>query len=288
MRYVGQRLCETRRNHTTRPHHIDANWADWIPVLKERALSILADAKQIAVRNLGRTASADPIWENTQDQDHRMKHSTSGVRRPREGARPGWRSNSLSVSASRQLWKQRPPIRDPSETRPPVGHEDHFTKHSRDWTASTTERSRTTDRPNKTSVGFLVRARESKSLVPGVRNREAVKTETKDKTSIPKPPSRPYDQRDSTKNRGVFRLHNNRDPPRKGERNKLLGFSGQRRRSDPKAIMAAGASKWRTAVDPSSGRTYYYHVDTRETQWRKPLDLASDEEKEEMRKKEER
>ena len=51
--------------------------------------------------------------------------------------------------------------------------------------------------------------------------------------------------------------------------------------------MTAAKSLWRTATDPASGRTYYYHVETRETQWRKPLELASDQEKEDMRKKEE-
>jgi hypothetical protein len=48
------------------------------------------------------------------------------------------------------------------------------------------------------------------------------------------------------------------------------------------------SSKWKTAEDAQSGRTYYYHTETRETQWRKPLALASETEKEEMRTKEER
>lgn len=48
------------------------------------------------------------------------------------------------------------------------------------------------------------------------------------------------------------------------------------------------SSKWKTAEDAQSGRTYYYHTETRETQWRKPLALASETEKEEMRTKEDR
>jgi len=44
--------------------------------------------------------------------------------------------------------------------------------------------------------------------------------------------------------------------------------------------------EWRSAVDPKSGRTYYYNVRTRETQWRKPMELASPEERKEMVDKE--
>jgi len=47
-------------------------------------------------------------------------------------------------------------------------------------------------------------------------------------------------------------------------------------------------SKWKTAVDPKTGRTYYYHSDTRATQWDKPLELASKEERIEMERKERR
>lgn len=43
---------------------------------------------------------------------------------------------------------------------------------------------------------------------------------------------------------------------------------------------------WKSAVDPKSGRTYYYDAITRETQWRKPLELASPSERAAMALKE--
>lgn len=45
-------------------------------------------------------------------------------------------------------------------------------------------------------------------------------------------------------------------------------------------------SDWDSAVDPQSGRTYYYNAVTRETQWRKPMELASDDERILMEEKE--
>ncbi len=47
-------------------------------------------------------------------------------------------------------------------------------------------------------------------------------------------------------------------------------------------------SQWKSAVDPRSGQTYYFHEITRETQWRKPMELASDEEKSAMEEKEQK
>jgi hypothetical protein len=41
-------------------------------------------------------------------------------------------------------------------------------------------------------------------------------------------------------------------------------------------------NEWRSAVDIKSGRTYYFNVKTLETQWRKPLELASESERAEM------
>jgi hypothetical protein len=43
--------------------------------------------------------------------------------------------------------------------------------------------------------------------------------------------------------------------------------------------MAPKKKEWRSAVDPKTGRTYYYDAITRETQWRKPLELATPEER---------
>jgi len=45
---------------------------------------------------------------------------------------------------------------------------------------------------------------------------------------------------------------------------------------------------WRSAIDAKTGRTYYYDVLTRETQWRKPIELASEEERLAMERKEQK
>ena len=52
-------------------------------------------------------------------------------------------------------------------------------------------------------------------------------------------------------------------------------------------IMSRSGSKqdhvdWKSAVDPKTGRVYYYNKKTRVSQWKKPLELASDTEREEM------
>ena len=46
------------------------------------------------------------------------------------------------------------------------------------------------------------------------------------------------------------------------------------------------AACWKTAIDPKSGRTYYYNTKTLETQWRKPLCCASPSERRAAIKKE--
>jgi len=48
------------------------------------------------------------------------------------------------------------------------------------------------------------------------------------------------------------------------------------------------SSNWKSAVDPRSGQTYFFHEITRETQWRKPTELATDEEKSAMEQKEQK
>jgi hypothetical protein len=49
-----------------------------------------------------------------------------------------------------------------------------------------------------------------------------------------------------------------------------------------------GKSDWKAAVDPKSGRTYYYHGLTRETQWSMPISMASDVERAAMEERERR
>eukprot|EP00521_Asterionellopsis_glacialis_P009485 CAMPEP_0195288058 /NCGR_PEP_ID=MMETSP0707-20130614/4870_1 /TAXON_ID=33640 /ORGANISM="Asterionellopsis glacialis, Strain CCMP134" /LENGTH=1303 /DNA_ID=CAMNT_0040347877 /DNA_START=24 /DNA_END=3935 /DNA_ORIENTATION=+ len=67
--------------------------------------------------------------------------------------------------------------------------------------------------------------------------------------------------------------------------NNRLGAFGKMSQSDEEN---SAESVWREAKDPKSGRIYFYNVKTRETQWRKPTELCSEEEKEEMRIKEQK
>ena len=48
------------------------------------------------------------------------------------------------------------------------------------------------------------------------------------------------------------------------------------------------ASHWKSALDPGTGKTYFYNDITRATQWRKPAELATDEEKLAIKKKEQK
>jgi hypothetical protein len=47
-------------------------------------------------------------------------------------------------------------------------------------------------------------------------------------------------------------------------------------------------SHWKSAADLRTGRTYFYHEVTRETQWQKPTELASDSEQRVMEDKEQK
>ncbi|GMI42915.1 hypothetical protein TeGR_g12448, partial [Tetraparma gracilis] len=62
----------------------------------------------------------------------------------------------------------------------------------------------------------------------------------------------------------------------------LGGESKQQEAKEPEKK----ASQWRSAIDHSTNRTYYYDTVTRQTQWRKPLELCSAEERREIEEKE--
>lgn len=49
---------------------------------------------------------------------------------------------------------------------------------------------------------------------------------------------------------------------------------------------AVEATAWRTAVDPNTKKIYYWNIHTRESRWKKPIELATPAEREEMERKE--
>jgi hypothetical protein len=56
----------------------------------------------------------------------------------------------------------------------------------------------------------------------------------------------------------------------------------------PEGTKKSNKHDWKAAVDPKSGRTYYYHSLTRETQWSMPVEMASEEERAAMQEKEQK
>ena len=62
--------------------------------------------------------------------------------------------------------------------------------------------------------------------------------------------------------------------------------AADKKHNQSKAATAPAKQVWRSAVDPKTGRTYYYDVVTKQTQWRKPLELATDEERKAIEEKE--
>ena len=44
-------------------------------------------------------------------------------------------------------------------------------------------------------------------------------------------------------------------------------------KSPSASAVATPSSSWRSASDPTSGRTYYWHLETRERQWERPAEL---------------
>lgn len=76
--------------------------------------------------------------------------------------------------------------------------------------------------------------------------------------------------------------HNVPPPPPYPPHNKAL--EGSIIKSRPRSYRRM--VDWKSAKDPQTGRTYYYNIKTRETQWRKPMELASESERAEMEAKE--
>ena len=91
---------------------------------------------------------------------------------------------------------------------------------------------------------------------------------------------------------------NQPDEQRHGHNNKKLGTTRSRRsrlsrdsqrphvRRPRQRWVPKTMALWKEAKDPKTGRTYYYHAETRATQWSKPSELATDEERQAMEEKE--
>lgn len=55
---------------------------------------------------------------------------------------------------------------------------------------------------------------------------------------------------------------------------------------EPTRLAAGEAAAWRTALDPTTQKLYYWNIHTREARWKKPIELASPAERAEMLRKE--
>lgn len=113
-------------------------------------------------------------------------------------------------------------------------------------------------------------------------NRSTISTSSSVSTASSQRPSR----LSSSSNGG-----NNRAPSERASRfaphsSSRTNTANKMKRTKNDFSSSASQCEWRSAVDPKSGRTYYYNMRTRETQWRKPMELASPEERKEMQDKE--
>lgn len=224
---------------------------------------------------------------STRQQDEETHRGPCEDRTARSQEQQRWRSASSSaVAASRQLIRDRDNSDDarlardstrnrkPNKTsRAPSRDRDTAMRNPQEPVRDNTNNTRTTATTQQASRP-PIREPPGKTLLrhmPGLSRSSNTATKTGQKAP----------------RASVFRR---RDPPglfRGSCASVRSTDNSSHRKNNKKNNTMAAKSLWRTAQDPSTGRTYYFHVETRETQWRKPVELASDQEKEEMRKKEE-
>mmetsp|Transcript_23600 Transcript_23600/g.44898 ORF Transcript_23600/g.44898 Transcript_23600/m.44898 type:complete len:954 (-) Transcript_23600:56-2917(-) len=246
------------------------------------------------------TASSSPSTGSSQSHvrqsdlhvalDHRQPKQKMLPRVPvpfwEDGTRPtrGGGSTSLAVSDNRRLIRDRDDSEDDVSRGSRSSHFQPKMEPNKNKTAGSSFRGtgqgpHCNNNTNNSQGRSSFTENNNKKKESAVAAREPTE---KAFSHIPKP-SRPSPS-NVQEPRSVFRVHS-RDPPGRGSASTVRHTINNFHSSG--TIMTAAKSLWRTATDPASGRTYYYHVETRETQWRKPVELASDQEKEEMRKKEE-
>ena len=159
---------------------------------------------------------------------------------------------------------------------------------SSDTTTYNTHQKRNTG--NRSGLNSRVGTAESNSTGPiydpdGCQGRKPAPLNTSRSPLIRRQRRRDDDRRSSNFGNRFFCSFRFAPFKNKVEEGNVKGQSSSLPRADQRM---SSTSHWKSAVDPRTGRTYYYHELTRETQWRKPMELASTEERRAMEEKERR